>query len=290
MSLTPVKARRVPRRFIVVILAAVIAAAIGIGVPTFAGGTTPTLSATGRVKANPPPALFGAAQVSSIDTPIAGQIPTAHTLMSSWWKTHGTVRDDKAFIAWVETQVPAPPSAAQRAKELSAVKALDAKRTPAGIAASTWLETYGKKDIWKVYLHDQRELQPAGAGKNEKKQLKAILTMSKTVADALGAKYRQSAPYVLDPALRTDHVVKKGAVCPCSYPSRHAARAAGSRTYLGYLAPRRMTDYRWMEDEVTYSRLYMAGHVQSDITAGSLLGDMIGEYFLVTSGAERLPS
>lgn len=44
-----------------------------------------------------------------------------------------------------------------------------------------------------------------------------------------------------------------------------------------------------MEDQVTYSRLYMADHVESDITAGSLLGDMIGEYFLVTSGAQPIP-
>lgn len=38
------------------------------------------------------------------------------------------------------------------------------------------------------------------------------------------------------------------------------------------------------------ARLYMAGHVESDITAGSLLGDMIGEYFLITSGEEPVPS
>lgn len=210
--------------------------------------------------------------------------------MEAWWKDHGAVRDDAAFISWVETQVPPPPTAAQRNQELAAVKALDKKRTPEDVAAATWLEAYGKKDIWKVYLHDQRELQTPATGKAEKTELKGMLTMSKTVADQLGAKYRQPAPYVLDPALRTDHVIKKGAVCPCSYPSRHAARAAASRTYLGHLAPRRLADYRWMEDEVTYSRLYMAGHVESDITAGSLLGDMIGEYFLVTGGAEPVPS
>ena len=39
-----------------------------------------------------------------------------------------------------------------------------------------------------------------------------------------------------------------------------------------------------------FARLYMAGHVASDITAGSLLGDMIGEYVLVAGGTEPLPS
>ncbi|MEO6472957.1 MAG: phosphatase PAP2 family protein, partial [Aeromicrobium sp.] len=273
-----------------VIAVALAATVLGVGIPMLAGGATPTLSATGRVKASPPPALFGDKDVATIASPIAEQTTRAKALMATWWKAHGKVRDDAAFISWVETQVPAPPSADQRRKELETVKALDRKRTPAGVAAATWLETYGKKDIWKVYLHDQRELQPPATGTAEKVQLKAILTMSKTVADALGTKYQQSAPYVLDPALRTDHVVKKGAVCPCSYPSRHATRAAGSRTYLGYLAPRRVSDYQWMEAEVAYSRLYMAGHVESDITAGSLLGDMIGEYILVTSGKEPVPS
>jgi hypothetical protein len=37
-----------------------------------------------------------------------------------------------------------------------------------------------------------------------------------------------------------------------------------------------------MEDEIDFSRIYMAGHVPSDISGGSLLGDMVGEYFLVT--------
>jgi len=282
--------RRIPKRYVLVLAAALVATVVGAGVPMLAGGSTPNLSATDRVKASPPPTLFTNKQIAAIGAPVAQQDKKASQQMRAWWNAHGTVRDDKAFIAWVETQVPAPPSAAQRTKELAAVETLDKQRTPAGIAAATWLESYGKKDIWKTYLHDQRELQTPATGQSEKKQLKAILKMSKTVADALGAKYQQSAPYVLDPALRTDHVVKKGAVCPCSYPSRHAARAAGSRMYLGYLAPRRLADYTWMEDEVTYSRLYMAGHVESDITAGSLLGDMIGEYFLVTSGAEPVPS
>ena len=46
--------------------------------------------------------------------------------------------------------------------------------------------------------------------------------------------------------------------------------------------PHRAADYRWMEDEIDFSRIYMAGHVPSDISGGSLLGDLVGEYFLVT--------
>ncbi|MFF8430948.1 phosphatase PAP2 family protein [Streptomyces sp. NPDC016566] len=69
-----------------------------------------------------------------------------------------------------------------------------------------------------------------------------------------------------------------------SYPSRHATRAAAAVTFLTALSPHRAEDYRWMQDEVLYSRLYMAGHVSGDLTAGTLLGDLIGDYELTVSG------
>lgn len=287
-STAPVRHRRRVRYLIVAALA-VVAVGAGVARPWVADSAV-NLSATDRINASPPPALFSDGQIATIEGPIAAQDGRATTLMATWWKSHGSVPDDKAFLTWVETEVPAPPSRGERTNELRAVQALDRQRTPAGIAAATWLEAYGKKDIWKVYGHDQRELETTTVSKVDKKDLKLILGMAKTAADAVGAKDQQSAPYVLDPSLRPDHHVAKGAVCPCSYPSRHAARAAGSRTYLGALAPRRLADYRWMEGQVTFSRLYMAGHVESDITAGSLLGDMIGQYVLVSRGRAPIPT
>jgi membrane-associated phospholipid phosphatase len=106
--------------------------------------------------------------------------------------------------------------------------------------------------------------------------------MSKDVADTLGTKFQQSAPYVLQPSLRTDHTVAPGDVCPCSYPSRHAAAGGAARTFLAHFDPQRDADYRWFQDQIDYSRIYMAGHFASDISAGTLLGDAIGDYFLVT--------
>ncbi|WP_432030468.1 hypothetical protein [Streptomyces sp. 1222.5] len=63
-----------------------------------------------------------------------------------------------------------------------------------------------------------------------------------------------------------------------------AARPAAAVTFLSALAPHRAADYEWMRAEVLYSRLYMAGHVASDLTAGTLLGDLIGDYELAVSG------
>jgi hypothetical protein len=265
------------------------------GLAIFVGFGLPLLhlanvSATDSIKADPPPPLFSGSQTATIAGPIADQAEAAHLSMAKWWAKHGTDPDDKAFLSWVEAQVPAPPSRSARTAELEDIQSLKTQRTKTGIAAATWLEVHGKKDIWMLYQHDQRELESQATGAADKKSLKVILRFAKTASDQLAVKDKQSAPYVLDPSLRPDKTVKKGAVCPCSYPSRHAARAAGSREFLGYIAPRRLADYQWMEAEVAYSRLYMAGHVESDITAGSELGDMIGEYVLVSRGRMPLPS
>ena len=69
---------------------------------------------------------------------------------------------------------------------------------------------------------------------------------------------------------------------PLLLPPRHATASAASRTVLGTLMPERASQYQAMETQVDYSRIYMAGHFPADIRAGALLGDVIGDYFLIT--------
>ncbi|WP_333774306.1 phosphatase PAP2 family protein [Streptomyces sp. IBSBF 3136] len=273
--------------YAVIALVAVAAAAFGLLRPQL----TPTaatakkkLSATDRVKRNPPPALFTDGQIAPIGRQADAQRQKADALFAEWKKAHGTTRDDKAFAAWAAGQVPAPPTVKQRTAQLHEVQALARTRTAAGRKAATWLELDGKKDIWKLYLHDQRELIPTQRGKAEKAQLKAALKLAKTISDQVAARDRQPAPFVLDPTLRPEKHIAAGAKGPYSYPSRHATRAAAAVTYLSALSPHRAEDYRWMRDEVLYSRLYMAGHVSGDLTAGTLLGDLIGDYELAVTG------
>jgi PAP2 superfamily len=269
------------RRYVVVAVLAVLAVLSGTVAP-WAYGAFVNTSAKDRIEAAPPPALFPDATVAPMSRSISAQAPRGVHLMASWWSGHGTARHDAAFESWLEHNLPGPPSSARRTAEVGQVQALSPKRTPRGIAAASWLEAYGKKDVWKLYAHDQAEMLSPTSGERRKNDVKDMLSLSKTVADSLGARYQQSAPYVLHPDLRPDHTVTPGQVCPCSYPSRHATGGAAARTYLSYLAPHRAGDYRWMESQVAYSRVYMAGHVPSDITGGALLGDMLGEYFLVT--------
>ncbi|MEU6272780.1 phosphatase PAP2 family protein [Streptomyces populi] len=279
--------RRIKWQYAVIALVAAAAAAFGLLrpqlVPT-ASSANQKLSATDRIKKSPPPALFADTDIASIGKQAAAQSAKADTLFAQWKKAHGTTRDDKAFAAWAARQIPAPPTAKQRAAELRQVQALAKSRTAAGKKAATWLELNGKKDIWKLYLHDRRELIPAQEGAAEKARLKAALKLAKTVSDQLAARDRQPAPFVLDPTLRPEKHIEPGAEGPYSYPSRHAARSAAAVTFLGALSPHRAEDYRWMRDQVLYSRLYMAGHVTSDLTAGTLLGDLIGDYELAVGG------
>ncbi|MEO7352288.1 MAG: hypothetical protein ABIW17_10345 [Marmoricola sp.] len=50
------------------------------------------------------------------------------------------------------------------------------------------LESYGRKDIWKLYVHDQREVLAPSTGAALKAEERALLKMSKQVADDLGVK------------------------------------------------------------------------------------------------------
>ena len=276
------------RRYLVVVVVAVVAVLSGVVGPLAYASFVDT-SAKDRIEAAPPPVLFPDATVAPIGRQINGVQARADQLMRAWWSGHDSRPHDLAFERWLEATLPGPPSPASRAAEIRQVQALARQRTPQGVTASTWLEAYGKKDVWKLYAHDQAEMMPAARGEAVKQDVKDMLSMAKTVADTLGTRYRQSAPYVIDPSLRTDHTVVKGQVCPCSYPSRHASGSAAARTYLSALAPHRAADYRWMESEVAYSRVYMAGHVPSDITGGSMLGDMIGAYFLRTRHRLSVP-
>jgi membrane-associated phospholipid phosphatase len=282
----PTRTRSRPaRRFVVVAVLAILAVLGGLLGPTAWGVVTGTptgnISAKDSIAGDPPPPLFPPASVAGTATGVSMQTKQAAALVRAWVAAHGTKANDKEFITWVEQVFPAPP-ASLASSGMPEVIRLDKARTAPGVAAATWLENHGKKDIWKLYAHDQRELLDPTTGKERKTEEKQLLTMSKQVADDLGARFGSSAPYIRMPSLRTDHQVTPGQRCPCSYPSRHATAAAASRTVLGTLMPERDGQYRATEAQIDYSRVYMAGHFPSDIRAGALLGDVIGDYFLLT--------
>ncbi|QTZ90063.1 phosphatase PAP2 family protein [Streptomyces auratus] len=279
------------------VIAVVAAGAVGFGLmhasasPAASGAAAKKKpGATELIKSDPPPTLFTDAQVAGLAKQQAAQKHTADALFAKWKAAHGSTRDDKAFSAWAAQQVPAPPGKADRTAELHQVQTLAKSRTAAGKKAATWLETHGKGDIWKLYAHDQRELLPKEQGSVEKAELKTALKLAKAITEKVAARDKQPAPYVLDPSLRPDKHLTAGQKGPYSYPSRHAAKAAAAVTLLGDWSPHRAEDYKAMAAQVVYSRLYMAGHVPSDLTAGTLVGDLVGDYFrnaAATSAASK---
>ena len=283
-SLRP--SRRSNRRFAIVGVLAVLAILVGLVGPsawakvTGTSAASSTSSAKDRIAANPPPDLFPSSAVTATASDVAAQHQQAARMIRTWAATTRDEHRRQGVRRLAGEALPGPP--ASLASEMPTVVALEKSRTPAGTKAATWLESYGKKDIWKLYAHDQKEVLDSSTGKDRKAEEKAVLKMSKQVADALGARFGSSAPYVRMPALRPDHTVTKGQKCPCSYPSRHATAAAASRTVLGTLMPDRGDQYRAMEAQIDYSRVYMAGHFPGDIRGGAVLGDVIGDYFLIT--------
>jgi hypothetical protein len=271
--------RRINLQVAVVAILALACVAAGLLLPGMSHGSTNTSSAD-RIGADPPPTLFPPTDTAQIERIVNRQRPLAAARLRAWVAAHGTHADDRAFVQWVQAGFPPPP--ANLVAEMPRVVALDQRRTAAGVHAATWLEAHGKKDVWKLYAHDQREWLSPSAAKSLKADEKDLLSMAKSLSDGLGTRFGSSAPYVRQPSLRTDHKVAPGQTCPCSYPSRHATAGAASETLLGGLQPRMDAQYRYLEGQIDYSRVYMAGHFPSDIAAGALLGDLIGDYFLVT--------
>jgi len=279
----------IPKRYAVIVIVAIVALAS----PLLWQALTHK-SAKDRIEADPAPRLFTPKTVAPLASDIAAQQREAESRMAPWWKAHGDARDDKAFIAWLGSHAPKPPTPADRRKELVPLEALASHRTANGTTAADWLERNGKKDIWKLYAHDQAEWLKPSVGDSQKADVKAAIKIAKKVATEVDARYPTSAPYVMDRHLRggihdvSGKLAAEKRPCPCSYPSKHSIKAAAARTVLATGSPMRRSEYAWMESEIDYSRLYMAGHTKSDVLGGTLLGDMVGLYVTHVSGGKSL--
>jgi hypothetical protein len=227
------------------------------------------------IKTHPAPTLFDEATIDPIGQDIAAQRTHADEVFTQWSATHHT-RDDAGFTTFVLAHIPAPPSPAVQNDELAQLRALAQTRTPAQDAAATWLETYGRKDVWKVYLSDATELSPAKIRKRDKGELKATRALAGTLTTAAQQRFNRQAPTVLEPSLRPGSPRK----AKLSYPSKHTVYVAAEQAVLTQLDPGRTDDFTTMVNQVAYSRLYAAGHYRSDLLTGAFVGYLIGDYEL----------
>lgn len=231
-----------------------------------------------------PRTMFADAAVASYGSALDQKTAEATDLMQGWWSSHGTEPQDKVFVAWVKAHVPPPPSRASRAGETRQLVGLARSRSSTGTTAAHWLQTYGGRQLWFYEEYKQTTAMTDADRAARHRQLKRVLTLSEGVGTALNKKFHQPAPFVTDPALHPHQ--KKQAVngCPCSYPTGDDASTAAASTFLTALYPDRAAFYRHMADEYAYAQVYLGSRLPSDEAAGRLLGDMVGEYFLVTRG------
>ncbi|MDQ3850417.1 MAG: phosphatase PAP2 family protein [Actinomycetota bacterium] len=259
---------RTIRTLIVVALLAVGVAALALNWPF---GTTKQ----GPLGGQPLPQLFPDSRLSLVDTLVAPAQARAHRDAERWLAAHPG-RDDAAFAAFALNSVGDPPTGAAQQRELAELHRVDARRTPAGVTAANWLEAHGKKDVWKLYVKQYGQFAGKPAAKRAKRAFKATYRLAKNLAAQGKARFARPAPYISDPSL---HAINQARFAKkFSYPAKHTlisfALAALLTRYEGHRAP----EYRWMADEISYSRMYAGGHYPSDIAAGAYLGTLANDY------------
>ncbi|MFF7213171.1 hypothetical protein ACFZAU_21940 [Streptomyces sp. NPDC008238] len=282
------RASRTGRRYPAVTVAAAAAVVLGlIGTHATAPAAPGAAGAVRRIGQDPPPPLFPDAELRGWTARLDGQRKAADALYARWRAEHGTARDDPAFVRWAASQVPGPSPEAVRAAGLGQVRGLARTRTAAGRKAAGWLAAHGERDIWLLYLEDQRALMPRAEGEAARARLDAALRLAGTINDRLAGHYRRERPTVLDPALRPDRTAAPAADCACAYPAAPTALSAAAVAVLTALAPRRAAEFRWMQAQVAHGRLYTADHLQADLLAGALLGSLTGDYIRAADSAGR---
>ena len=231
--------------------------------------------ATNPIDDHPAPVLFDAALIAPLGAQLAAEKPIADRLFNTWAAQHPG-RDDQAFTRFAVAQLPAPPDTATQAGELTELHALADQRTKPGKQAATWLEVYGKTNIWTKYVTEAHRTGPAPSKTGDLSELKDTTRLAKAVVALAQTHFARPGPKVADPSL------KPGSNRPekLSYPSGHASYVFAELTVLSAQQPARHEEFLRTANEIAYSRLYAAGHYRSDLIAGALLGDLIGDYEL----------
>jgi membrane-associated phospholipid phosphatase len=227
----------------------------------------------------PLPTLYSSAQVAQVDAPVQAAVARAHRETAAWLAQH-PLSDDAAFAAWAQRAMGSPPGAARRRAELAMLHRLATARSTAGVAAATWLEQHGKKQVWKLYGHQYRDFAPSAPGTREKQTMRAALKLAAALQASAKDRFARPSPYVADPSVNALNQAKFQGQKRLSYPSKHAVLGAAAVAVLRHYEPAREPEYRWMADEIDFSRLYAGGHYLSDLTAGAFLGTAIGDYEL----------
>lgn len=274
---------RLGRRTVRILMGLVVvglgAAAVVLNLPSGAKG--------GPLGGQPLPALFADSRLSLVDALVEPAQARARRDATRWLATH-PARDDAAFAAFALNSVGPPPRDAAQQHELAVLHRVDARRTPAGVTAANWLEAHGKKDVWKLYLKQYGQFVGKPALMPKKTLFKATYKLANLVAKQGKARFARPSPYITDPTLHA--INQKRFAKKFSYPATHAVISFALAPLLSRYEPHRAAEYRWMADEISYSRMYAGGHYPSDVAAGAYLGTLISQYELHASAPPVVPT
>ena len=241
------------------------------------------LARDGKAVMPPPPRLFPDAQARSVDTATFAAARQAGRIATTWLAAHPAATD-ATFSAWALATLPTPARGPALRPELRSVEAAVAARTPEQAAAALWLEQWGKKAVWKLYLKQAWPVLAADEAKRAKVALKAALALGSTLTGTAKAQVKRPSPYEVDPRLAAVNKAKFNGQVRYSFPSKHDVLEFAALVVLDRVDPRRSSEFRWMADQVSYSRLAGGGHYPSDLAAGAYLGTLVGHYELRRAG------
>lgn len=234
------------------------------------------------IAADPAPPLLDAGDLRTVGTVVRDQKKPANELIKRWWAENGTGTADEGFVSWAAAQLPPEPDTIQRQNEQTTVKQLRASRDAAGDKAADWLNEHGCQDVWLSFTSQQVALRSTTDDEAKDAEIKTVLKLASDVASA--AQDRAGSPAASQPKPCSGATKPARSDCSCSYPSTQATMSAAARHYLSKLSPYRADQYNWMEYQVDLAALYAGLELPSDVGAGALLGDLVGEYVLVTRG------
>ncbi|MGA9101982.1 hypothetical protein [Aeromicrobium sp.] len=231
---------------------------------------------------DPAPPLLDAGDLRTVSGVVDKQKGPASTLIQRWWSENGTGTADEGFVSWAAAQLPAEPSSIQRQTEQTTIKQLKSSRDAAGNRAASWLNEHGCDDVWSSFTSEQLSLRSTSDDEPSAAEIKTVLKLASEVASA--AQDRSGSPAASQPKPCSGAKKPVRSDCSCNYPSTQATMSAAARSYLGKLSPYRKDQYAWMEQQVDLAALYAGLELPSDVGSGALLGNLVGQYVLVTRG------
>lgn len=223
----------------------------------------------------PLPALFPDSRLRTTEDLVASEVARARRDAERYSASHRG-RNDTAFVGFALDAVGGPPAPEVQRRELHRLHAFAALRTRQGAYAATWLESHGKHDVWKLFFKQYKQFAVPALAKAQKRRFKDEYALAKLISTVGKNRFARLSPYITDPTL---HALNQGKTTKkFSYPSSHSVITYALLPLLTRLEPHRRAEFRWMANEISYSRLYSGGHYPSDVAAGAYLGTLIDEY------------